>query len=420
MPESHSDLSEAKRLLNSRNYDGSYRLARVFLDEENHADLEALQIAIESLLRNHCLSAALVYTFFGRKYHPNVWQHYWKEALILVLLGDFKSAHSVIEKGYSACKMSNVRLRQYAYILACCGQLNPSIVTNFLLARVPVSEKDISIFSCLPGFWARLSDQVFNETQDITPLTGTLESKEYIFVSGLGRSGTSALGRLLNQIECIELYMELYPAFSGKGYASSMFTEEAISARLSDHRHADVNRTIFKSKHGISSFIGDKRPYSHFTSEATYDLLEGRVISFFIYRPLIDIARSFALRAANPSDKWSAEHSFAHAVLLWNATCRMFLDMHKRRPDTWSSFVFLDYRLAFTDYGYIETKIIDPFFSHCSSQVRKDIRAYIDNSSCIACKSREAAIDSTILDAISLLLDHDSHYRFMELAGLLN
>ena len=127
-------------------------------------------------------------------------------------------------------------------------------------------------------------------------------SKKYIFIAGLGRSGTTALGKLLNKSSMIAMYTELHNHYRINGYCQSDLSEEVVSKKLKSDPHRDSNKLILaKSKN--AKLIGDKRPYFQFCAESSFDNLGiENTKCLFIDRSLIDICRSSQKRSEDPND----------------------------------------------------------------------------------------------------------------------
>jgi len=147
-------------------------------------------------------------------------------------------------------------------------------------------------------------------------------AERYLFVSGVARSGTTALGRMLGMHRDVAMYIELY--LPNYGYIPQMFAPENIqmlceSGLLTLNGN---NRSIFKKSKNCR-VVGDKRP--GFITSAELTLLNfGRseIKVVHILRNIYDVAASeqkrfetgrskrnhvAAVRAANASNKKALE-----------------------------------------------------------------------------------------------------------------
>jgi hypothetical protein len=175
--------------------------------------------------------------------------------------------------------------------------------------------------------------------------------KNVLFVAGLGCSGTSALGQVLNISTANELYTELYDPGRLNGYQPVDFQLPRLQAALARHRQPG-DAALFAAKHECSQWIGDKRPNLQFCLEASYDnfVPEHRLCTLYIQRDLRAVLRSSHRRSENRKDlSWSREHGLEYTVLLHNASCRQLIDLHRRRPDVFASILFLNYEELFSD-----------------------------------------------------------------------
>ena len=127
----------------------------------------------------------------------------------------------------------------------------------------------------------------------------TNPNKKYLFIGGLGRSGTTALGRLLNISSKIALYTELHRPYRIDGYSQHELTEEVVSKTPKSHLHYRRNATILR-KSIDAEFVGDKRPSFQFCAESSFDNLGiANTKCIYIDRSLVDICRSSHKQSEN-------------------------------------------------------------------------------------------------------------------------
>ena len=134
-----------------------------------------------------------------------------------------------------------------------------------------------------------------------------------LFVSGVPRSGTTALGRLLNTSPDIELYHELYPA--RVGYTAQMF-DPRLMPSLVERRYEPEKRPVINADPNLL-FRGDKRPLflnSWSVTQRNFDPRQIRIIH--IVRDPRNVAASYEKRrgrALTGKRNWDADRGSWHA-----------------------------------------------------------------------------------------------------------
>ena len=244
-------------------------------------------------------------------------------------------------------------------------------------------------------------------------------SKKYIFIAGLGRSGTTALGELLNKSSMIAMYTELHNHYRINGYSQSDLSEEGVSKQLKSNPHKDSNRLILaKSKE--AKLIGDKRPLFQYCAESSFDNLGiENTKCLFIDRSLIDICKSSQKWSEDPNDPtWPREKGIVYTILLYNASCRQIIHLHDKRPDIFSSFLFPSYENVFFSTEYA-IKIFDFCEIELSSNELVKVEAFITQSRKYHIKKADPADPSeeAIRKSISCFLDCKTHERFCTITG---
>ena len=144
----------------------------------------------------------------------------------------------------------------------------------------------------------------------------------HMFVCGCPRSGTTALGRLLNQHPAIALGLERYKFVFGRRLDE--FRPDLFALpRFLDIRAEDSNNP---NTHLAEKFapglemrvVGDKIPYlDRRFPHVQQAFPEARMLA--IFRDPADVARSWQQRADNPADSWRAEAGAAAALVEWKS-----------------------------------------------------------------------------------------------------
>jgi tetratricopeptide (TPR) repeat protein len=284
-----------------------------------------------------------------------------------IALKQFEEALATAEAGLRQIPQSLELQHVKAYASAF---LNSAATSYHLeqLNRKVLSMRDMIAFSHLPRIFADLQTLRESTGRQAEPETlSELNGRSLLFITGHGRSGTSALCKMLNLCQQIEVYTELYDPARLNGYHPADFTAAALRQALARHAHPR-DRDLFQARHEHSRWIGDKRPNFHFCMEATFDHASDSGLSMrtiYIQRDLRSVLRSTHHRSENADDHhWSLEHGMEYTMLLHNATLRLFLDLHQRRPDVFASMIFLRYDQIFGTRGagvsLLETLGVNP------------------------------------------------------------
>lgn len=146
---------------------------------------------------------------------------------------------------------------------------------------------------------------------------------KHLFVFGCPRSGTTALGILLNRHPVIALGIERYKHIAMGGRGREFQPELFEQTRFLDIRPDDTN-TGRQNEHLAQKFssgrpirlTGDKIPrlYRRLTPlRATFP----DAYLMVIFRDPVDVALSWQARADSPRDSWPAENGAAKALVEW-------------------------------------------------------------------------------------------------------
>ncbi|MEM7756865.1 MAG: sulfotransferase [Cyanobacteria bacterium P01_A01_bin.40] len=153
-----------------------------------------------------------------------------------------------------------------------------------------------------------------------------LQGKNYLFAIGNARSGTTALGQLLNSSPEICLGIERYSNHDNISAASfeseSFFDSESENYLIRPHFYEKI-----KDKFEQARYIGDKRPkFTQSWQNTWLNLPQAKII--YIFRNIYDVASSYNTRATNAAlgidQSWSSSRDFSKAVRDWNQGLREF------------------------------------------------------------------------------------------------
>jgi hypothetical protein len=179
--------------------------------------------------------------------------------------------------------------------------------------------------------------------------------RRYLFVSGVARSGTTALGRLVNLSGDVALFVERFAPHYG--YHPLMFTPEHVFGDVRKNRRHGNSWADARQKFGTAAFVGDKRPgFLQGWNVGRRNFLPGQIKVLHVVRDIRGIAWSYNKRieAAQSGEgaKWSESRDHERAVADFNLTNRILLaavSEDRRRDD-----VVVDYDRIFRSAPLVE------------------------------------------------------------------
>ncbi len=248
------------------------------------------------------------------------------------------------------------------------------------------------------GASKHLSPQPHNPTEEIKK-----GDKKYIFVSGLARSGTTALGDLLNLSRDITVFFEmLSPSFP---YSPSSFNSAYLERALESDRHRERTNASLLEKSKTSAYIGDKRPMFFLRlGDSLQNFADDSVVVYHLVRRLQDVCRSYQARADNPDDvSWNLLHDYREAIIDYELMCNIFLDNARKIADNSHEIVFVPYQKVFTDSEYARS-LFDPLTLSDKDNLAPKVEAFVAESKKIATQDRpiSAELEQKILDTVDV------------------
>lgn len=375
----------------------------------NHFQLLCIANTIYRASRDY--EKSLEYSELLIAHHSDKWKGYDCAARNLVALKRFKEAQNIIQAGLD--KIPNqIKLKRLLAFVKTFNGITTVDVSDIDEESLSLNRYSLIAYSSVPNFF-----QIIQSKRSAIPEQSNA-NKSYVFVAGLGRSGTTALGKLLNLSSMIAIYTELYPPFRIDGYCQSDFSEEVVLRNL-ESSHRKENHTSILTKSSDAKLIGDKRPNFQFCAESTFDNLGiENTKCIYIDRSLVDICRSTHLRSENLDDPWQLEKGVEYTILLYNASCRQMIHLQKNRPDVLSSFLFPAYEDVFSS-----TEKAIELFDFCGVNLSKEEATRIDHYVRSSQKYTNKKIDPSdalevhIRKSISFLLDHGAHEQFCTITG---
>ena len=178
------------------------------------------------------------------------------------------------------------------------------------------------------------SDVIQEYRESVTGSTRrrTTAPPRQLFVCGTGRSGTTALARLLNThpdiVVGIERYKSRLMTASPSADLTDLFSKERYFNLLPGDTNIDLERSYLndtakaKRKFDSAAYIGDKVPNLYkrldFIDEAFPDC-----VVVYIVRDPVHVAASWQRRATTAEDSWPEENDYRQAVADWNESIRL-------------------------------------------------------------------------------------------------
>lgn len=191
-------------------------------------------------------------------------------------------------------------------------------------------------------------------------------TKPCLIVTGVARSGTTALAELLNAHTgiCVGIERYKFQFLRAQNYSASLFEKD----RFFDFRDADTNLSperrpawqpvydAMAAKWDDAAIIGDKVPDLIPCLEGFMRQNPGHKY-LCIMRNLKDVALSWQARADRPRDLWPAGKGFAQACQNWSTQHDVLHDLIIDQ-DTRKRLMLLDYDRMYDDVHMTETALL--------------------------------------------------------------
>ena len=349
---------------------------------------------------------------------PSRWEGYARASQDCIALKEFRDSCRYALMGVTVNPSSQAMRLQASYAISYVPELSRQIKIS-AIGEAGLDEYNIIAYS---------GDDYFDHLQErrlkhFQTTENKYFGKEFLFVAGLGRSGTTAMGKLLSLSAEVEMYTELYSPYRLEGYTCGDFKAKTIKEKLKLRSKKSSDLTTYNDRNKTSKFIGDKRPQYQFCAQATYDNLPtGTLTAIYAARPLFYIALSAHRRAVNNNDKnWPTGKGVEYTILLYNASCKQMNYLYKKRREVFDSFSFAWYSEVFmsTDSAI---KLIEETGIHLTPHESSNVSKFIEDSCAIiresASRHHDLELERTIKDAIENLLDAEEHEAFCKNAGI--
>lgn len=222
--------------------------------------------------------------------------------------------------------------------------------------------------------------------------------REYLFLCGCARSGTSVLQRVLAGHAEIALGMERYiRRFRQTGRLSPDLFEKTrfFDVREGDTFYQDLSR--FDRTYGALAeryqdcrYVGDKIPLLYRGYDAIFeDFADARFI--FISRNIWDVASSFKRRALNENDPtWGDGRGVSEAIREWNDAHRLTADAMRKYGDR---IFVINYEKLFGEWCGLEA-----MFDFLGLSVTAGVKKVVNNERILGEKKRGARSEVLSMD----------------------
>ncbi|MGR3322918.1 MAG: sulfotransferase family protein [Pseudooceanicola sp.] len=153
--------------------------------------------------------------------------------------------------------------------------------------------------------------------------------QQFVFVTGVPRSGTSALAEMLTLHPEVAVMHERFGGMVDKnGFGPGLYTAERVGTYLPDDggsrafNHAVTQQAI--DKWPPAKVVGDKIPALRNVLKQAHKFKGCKIIA--IVRDPFSVSASYQARAGNRSDPWPATKNHAAAISHWNSGLNVLLE----------------------------------------------------------------------------------------------
>ena len=201
--------------------------------------------------------------------------------------------------------------------------------------------------------------------------------KDFLFISGCPRSGTSALVHLLSGSTSVLLGMERYGHLTNKDNfrlnKGHFEKERFFNVAEGDTFYDDFDKfhgydPLMREKFDDCKIIGDKRPDLYEAYDNLFSAFpETKVL--FIYRDIIEVASSYQARVVL-GDAWPKNKNFLQAINDWNRS--LFLTREAANKG---------YNIKTVEYSdvFIHNKDLSPLFSYLNIEYCDNLQKNVKN-----------------------------------------
>lgn len=184
-------------------------------------------------------------------------------------------------------------------------------------------------------------------------------NRDFLFISGCPRSGTTALAHLIGAHSKVVMSLERYSnkIVNRFDLTKDLFEPERFVSLQEGDTYYDsfdeiedwdpnFNEKVFSED---LRYIGDKKPYYYKFTDLIFSRFDN-CIMLLIYRDLYDVAASWNERVQRKKN-WQKDMDYVMAVEEWNMSLDYVIDAVGKYPDR---FICVKYEDIFSNYKDIE------------------------------------------------------------------
>lgn len=389
------------------------------------SDFQTLRHSGEHLMSAQRWLEAVDHWAATRTQFPDVPFGYSRGADALIMLGRFDEAWALGDEMYAALPHSPACHTRYAILQCRRGDWAGALATYQTMQEKFPQQKDTipdgqlyrqALYNTvgIPEGYNRLPPTRQNTpADDLVPQGRDL--RKFMFVSGMPRAGTSAMGRLLNiPGKRVLLFTELYNPYLS--YDPACFTNAAVAQTLKRKPKAATQKLL--SRLPTTEWIGDKRPLFHYGMLHTMDRLKDHdVVVYHMLRNVAEVCLSYQKRADKRGIGWDPARDVMHCLHEMNIMHRLIIDLDAQprfRPR--HKVVYVDYKQVFCSDSYAQTVFAEAGIDITFPGLHRAIRTYQDNSR--ETLARPRAVPDTIRAAIADKLDFDAARKVEQITGI--
>jgi hypothetical protein len=239
------------------------------------------------------------------------------------------------------------------------------------------------------------------------------KDRKFVFVSGMPRAGTTALGHVLNHSADVALFTEIHIPYLT--YAVDSFDRGLLQNRADALPTAAPGNMLDKAE--TAKFVGDKRPLFHYMMPQTFEAMANSSITVFhMLRSVELVAASYQSRALNPKDQWDPLRGLENAIDEMNVMHRFILDLHRSGSLGQNHrLIYVDYNKAFSNLDYV-LDLFEALGHPVDTQLHRQLADYVEHSQSIVSRSRSIAPE--VLTALRLRLDREAAEGVKDITGI--
>lgn len=235
--------------------------------------------------------------------------------------------------------------------------------------------------------------------------------KQILFVSGVARSGTSALVNVLNTNPDFLIGMErFFFRIRRKLLKPDDFEEDRfLTVKQGDTHAPGFDREAIRKSYSVAKIIGDKFPLLYENFDYIFDTFPNARHIYIVRNPL-SVAESYDARKQDKSDKWIK--SGLVGIQEWNSSVNSVVSLSQDRLD---KFHFLQYEEFFSDVA-----AMNRLFAHYGAQATDESRLskFVDRFSALNRKLVERRDD--IRQAVAENCDWAAYRELLRMINLQN